>query len=114
MLEHPRTRPFKKKYRWDKLRPIIPYPYGTVLSRDAFPGTLCQATLNMSLRDRLQSVLSLREALPDISQQHLAKARREMSRRDSAIVAWHEVPGLIAEGFLVELGPCFLKAKYSI
>jgi hypothetical protein len=37
-------------------------PYGTVLSRDAFPGTSCQATIEPSLRD--------------ISQQALAKQRR--------------------------------------
>jgi hypothetical protein len=37
--------------------------------------------------------LSLRDALADISQQHLAKACCEKSRRDGAIVAWHEVPG---------------------
>jgi hypothetical protein len=36
---------------------------------------------------------SLRDALADISQQHLARACCEMSRRDGAIVAWHEVPG---------------------
>ena len=39
-------------------------------------------------------MLSLRDALADISQQHLAKAHYEMSRRDGAIVAWHGVPGI--------------------
>jgi hypothetical protein len=34
-----------------------------------------------------------RDALADISQQHLARACCEMSQRDGAIVAWHEVPG---------------------
>src|SRR6202047_5151324 len=43
--------------------PIIPYPTGRF-----FRGTLSQA-----LRARLRSVLSLRDALADISQQHLAK-----------------------------------------
>jgi hypothetical protein len=38
-------------------------------------------------------VLSPWDALADISQQRLAKACCEMSRRDGAIVAWHEVPG---------------------
>jgi hypothetical protein len=47
----------------------------------------------MALRAWLRSVLSLRDALADISQQHLARACCEMSRRDGAIVAWHEVPG---------------------
>ena len=28
-------------------------PYGTVLSRDAFPGTSCLATIMLSLRDKL-------------------------------------------------------------
>ena len=37
-------------------------------------------------------MLSLRDALTDISQQHLTRACCEMSRRDGAIVAWHEVP----------------------
>jgi hypothetical protein len=30
-------------------------PYGTVLSRDAFPGTSCLATLMLSLRDKIHS-----------------------------------------------------------
>ena len=51
-----------EKYLWDSLRPIIPYPTGRF-----FRGTLSQA-----LRARLRSVLSLRDALADISQQHLA------------------------------------------
>ena len=40
--------------------------YGTVLSRDAFPGTSCQATIGVVLRD----------ALANIAQLHLASARR--------------------------------------
>src|SRR5580700_10717786 len=66
-----------------KLRPIIPYPTGRFF----------RVTLSQALRARLRSVLSLRDALADISQQHLAKACCEMSRRDGAIEAWHEVPG---------------------
>src|SRR5208283_1124693 len=54
---------FDEKYLWDQLRPIIPYPTGRF-----FRGTLSQA-----LRARLRSVLSLRDALADISQQHLAR-----------------------------------------
>ena len=30
-------------------------PYGTVLSRDAFPGTSCLATISLSLRDKSHS-----------------------------------------------------------
>src|ERR1700722_12469855 len=30
-------------------------PYGTVLSRDAFPGTSCLATIMLSLRDKIHS-----------------------------------------------------------
>jgi hypothetical protein len=30
-------------------------PYGTVLWRDAFPGTSCQATIMLSLRDKIHS-----------------------------------------------------------
>ena len=63
--------------------PIIPYPTGRL-----FRGTLSQA-----LRARLGSVSSLRDALADISQQHLAKTCSELSWSDGAIVAWHEVPG---------------------
>src|ERR1700730_4979616 len=37
--------------------------------------------------------LSLRDVLADIAQQPLARACCEMSRRDDAIVARHEVPG---------------------
>src|ERR1700722_17309730 len=59
---------------------IIPYPTGRF-----FRGTLSQA-----LRARLRSVSSLRDALADISQQHLAKACCQLSRRDGAIVAWDE------------------------
>src|SRR5271165_5075629 len=56
---------FDEKYLWDQLRPIIPYPTGRF-----FRGTLSQA-----LRARLRSVLSLRDALADISQQHRASYR---------------------------------------
>jgi hypothetical protein len=60
-LEHHRTRAFQEeylasvkrhgphfdeKYLWDSLRPIIPYPTGR-FSRDAFPGTSCQATIGV-------------------------------------------------------------------
>ncbi len=38
-------------------------PYGTVLSEDAFPGTSCQATIGVSLRD----------ALAEASQRHLSR-----------------------------------------
>ena len=55
---------FDEKYLWDQLRPIILYPTGRF-----FRGTLSQA-----LRARLRSVLSLRDALADISQQPLASA----------------------------------------
>jgi hypothetical protein len=41
-------------------------PYGTVLSKDGFPGTPCQAMIAVSLRD----------ALAAISQQHLSKMIR--------------------------------------
>src|SRR5271165_3331296 len=36
-------------------------PYGTVLSRDAFPGTSCLATIMLSLRDKIHWTA---EALP--------------------------------------------------
>ena len=39
--------------------------------------------------------MSLRDALADIPQPHLAKACCEMSRRDGAIVAGHVVPGTV-------------------
>ena len=42
---------FDEKYLWDEVRPIIPYPTGRFLFRHAFPGTACQATIGMSLRD---------------------------------------------------------------
>jgi hypothetical protein len=45
---------FDEKHLWDELRPIRPYPNGTVLSRDLFPGTSCQATIAQSLRDSSQ------------------------------------------------------------
>src|ERR1700731_4178079 len=32
-------------------------PYGTVLSRDAFPGTSCLATIMLSLRDKIHSTI---------------------------------------------------------
>ena len=38
-------------------------PYGTVLSEDAFPGTSCQATIGVSLRDVLAEV---RNRLADV------------------------------------------------
>ena len=69
--ETPRT--FRREIPLGLAAPDHTVPYGTVLSRDAFPGTSCQATI----------VLSLRDALADISQLHLAKAYCEMSRREN-------------------------------
>ena len=46
-----------------KVRPIIPYPTGRSFPGHAFPGTACQATIGVSLRD----------VLATISQQPLAK-----------------------------------------
>src|SRR6202022_134906 len=69
-LEHHRTRTFQEgylaflkkhgahfdeKYLWDQLRTNHTVPYGTVLLRDAFPGTSCLATIVLSLRDEIHS-----------------------------------------------------------
>jgi hypothetical protein len=77
-LEHRRTRTFQEEYlaflkkhgaRFDEEIPLgiaapdHTVPYGTVLPGTLSPGTSCQATI----------VLSLRDALADISQQHPAK-----------------------------------------
>jgi hypothetical protein len=48
----------------DYLRPDHTVPYGTVLSRDAVPGTSCQATIGCPYGTRLQT----------FRKQHLAKA----------------------------------------
>ena len=40
---------------WDQLRQIVPYPTGRFFLRDAFPGTSCQATISLSLRDKSHS-----------------------------------------------------------
>src|ERR1700722_5573145 len=61
-------------------------PYGTVLSRDGFPGTSCQATIGVVPPGRAGRHFAT-------ASRHLAKACCELSRRDGAIVAWHEVPG---------------------
>jgi hypothetical protein len=75
-----------------------------VLWSGAFPGTSCQATIGLSLRDRTCCLAASESptsspfdlwfsvgAIPNPS--ILAKACCEMSRRDGVIVAWHEVPG---------------------
>ena len=49
--ETPRTS--RREIPVDQLRPIIPCP--TVLSRDAFPGTSCLATISLSLLDKNRS-----------------------------------------------------------
>src|SRR5271157_5207100 len=80
---------FDEKYLWDQLRPIIPYPTGRF-----FRGTLSQA-----LRARLRSVLSLRDALADISQQHLANthgrehvlASNRQARGFEMLIAWKQM-----------------------
>src|ERR1700722_8263761 len=66
--------------------PVHTVPNGTVLSRDAFPGTSCQATIGVVPPGRAGRHFAT-------ASQHLAKACCELSRRDGAIVAWHEVPG---------------------
>ena len=63
----------------------MPYPTGRCFRQ----------ILTQALRARLRSVLSLRDALVDLSQ-HItpsSKSLRETSRSNSAIVAWHELPG---------------------
>ena len=77
VARHLLNRPGRPSY------PIIPCPTGRLFGVAFF----------QALRARLRSVSSLRDALADIWQQHLAKACCELSRRDGAIVAWHEVPG---------------------
>src|SRR5258708_7188132 len=78
-----------EKYFWDQLRPTIPYPTGRF-----FRGTLSQA-----LRARLRSVLSLRDALADISQLHLAinqvesQFRYQLSRSNMKRRLCHGSPG---------------------
>jgi hypothetical protein len=56
-------------------------PYGTVLSRDAFPGTSCQTTIGCPYGTRVETFRNSIQIKP-----------LRMSRRDGAIVAWHEVP----------------------
>src|SRR5271165_1627255 len=77
---------FDEKYLWDQLRPIMPYPTGRF-----FRGTLSQA-----LRARLRSVLSLRDALADISQQHLAKGCCEIQDLWVVQVAIASEPGILS------------------
>jgi hypothetical protein len=38
---------FDEKYLWELAAPDHPVPYGTVLPRDAFPGTSYQATIGV-------------------------------------------------------------------
>src|ERR1700724_3137123 len=61
-------RTFRREIPLGLAAPDHTVPYGTFLSRDAFPGTSC-GTSCPALRARLRSVLSLRDALADISQQ---------------------------------------------
>src|ERR1700722_8786564 len=60
--------------------PVHTVPNGTVLSRDAFPGTSCQATIGVVPPGRAGRHFAT-------ASQHLAKACCELSRRDGAIVA---------------------------
>jgi hypothetical protein len=50
---------FRGETRLGLAAPDHTVPYGTVLSRDAFPGTSCQATINLSLRDKSHSPIRL-------------------------------------------------------
>jgi hypothetical protein len=51
---------FHEKYALGLAAPDHTVPYGTVLSRDTFPGTSCLATIVLSLRDAdLPEVLAL-------------------------------------------------------
>jgi hypothetical protein len=53
-------RPFPREIPLGLAAPDHTVPYGTVLSRDTFPGTSCQATIVLSLRDAdLPEVLAL-------------------------------------------------------
>src|SRR6266404_5140960 len=70
-------------------RPVFPS------GRDFHPsvGAYFQAHLSQALRARLRSVLSLRDALADISQQHLARCPVRNSRSFFAITIQYILPG---------------------
>jgi hypothetical protein len=49
-------RTFRREIPLGLVAPDHTVPYGTVLSRDAYPGTSCQATIVLSLRDALADI----------------------------------------------------------
>src|ERR1700730_7015100 len=69
-----------RRVRYDSRRcggsaaPDHTVPYGTVLSKDAFPGTSCQATIMLSLRDKRATFLA----------QNLARNRLLMRQGEEA------------------------------
>ena len=97
MLEHHRTRTFQEEYL--ALRNTAPISTrntsGSSCARSdrtlrdgSFEGRFSQA-----LHARLRSGCPYGTRWQTFRKQHLAKACCEMSRRDGAIVAWHEVLG---------------------
>jgi hypothetical protein len=50
-------RTFRREIPLGSAAPDHTVPYGTVLSRDAFPGTSCLATISLSLRDKSHSLI---------------------------------------------------------
>src|ERR1700730_4477318 len=70
-------------YLRDQLRPTIPYPTGTVLSKDAVPGTSCLATIMLSLRDKSHSPIEgprIKLALMGLKPQASECRRPDLSR----------------------------------
>jgi hypothetical protein len=66
-------------------------PYGTVLSRDAFPGTSCLATIMLSLRDKIHSTA---EALlkSTLGQRGLLLVRRKLRFASVNLGGVYQVP----------------------
>ena len=94
---------FAPKAKGARTQPRVSYLFSALLNRPGRPwypiiryptGRFFRGTLSQALRARLRSVSSLRDALADIWQQHLAKACCELSRRDGAIVARRFIAGL--------------------
>src|SRR5262249_54013563 len=68
-------------------RPIIPYPTGRFLFRHAFPGTACQATIGMSLRDVACSYFATA-----FSQEHSLSSLKHRQPEKSLLLRCHSDP----------------------
>jgi hypothetical protein len=82
---------FRRETRLGLAAPDHTVPYGTVLSRDPFPGTSCLATTNLSLWDERTKYILRAEGLMNRMLVFAFFSRWLFTVLDFVLIAWDEI-----------------------